>query len=157
MILYGDVLKNFQTKRKKINFNKYIKELTNLVKDFELTTGAFLKHYCSLGIKCFYNVMEFTWDGKSYKDLVLYVSTPNSKDMYKANQSLSECDDFDDRKDSFKESAEALAIAIKSLEEPKYRYNLLQCVHGKLYQIDATNSFEDTSCENCSYKYGGKQ
>lgn len=62
-----------------------MKELTNLVKDFELTTGAFLKHYCSLGIKCFYNVMEFTWDGKSYKDLVLYVSTPNSKDMYKAN------------------------------------------------------------------------
>ena len=60
-------------------------ELTSNVKDFELTTGVFLKHYCSLGLKCFYDVIENTWDGKLYKDLILYISTPNSKDMYKAN------------------------------------------------------------------------
>lgn len=62
-----------------------MKELINPAKDFELTTRAFLKHYCVLGIKCFYDVIEGTWDSKPYKDLVLYVSTPNSKDMYKAN------------------------------------------------------------------------
>ena len=66
--------------------NTAMEELTAPVKDFELVTGAFLKHYCRLGIKCFYSVMENTWDGKHYKDLVLYVSTPDSKDMYKASQ-----------------------------------------------------------------------
>lgn len=60
-------------------------KLTEPVKDFELTTGAFLKHYCSLGIDCFYDIIENTWDGKPYKDLILYVSTPNSKDMYAVN------------------------------------------------------------------------
>ena len=62
-----------------------MKELINPVQDFEFTTGAFLKHYCTLGIKCFYDVIEGSWDNKPYKDLILYVSTPNSKDMYKAH------------------------------------------------------------------------
>ena len=62
-----------------------MKELTDIVKDFELTTGAFLKHYCVLGIKCFYDIIEGTWDNKPYKDFILYVSTPNSKDMYNAH------------------------------------------------------------------------
>lgn len=67
-----------------------MKELIGPVKDFELTTGAFAKHFKDIDVKLLYDVVENDWDGKHYKDLVLYVGSPNSKDMFKANQAREE-------------------------------------------------------------------
>lgn len=74
------------------------------------------------------------------------------KDMHKANKHLSNQDDMGNRKDSFKEAADALAIAIESLETPKYLYNLLQCVDGKIYTIGNSEEYKETNCANCKYK-----
>lgn len=111
-----------------------MKELINPVKDFELTTGAFLKHYCILDIKCFYDVIEGSWDNKPYKDLILYVTTPNSKDMYKANIARNTIvDELTDTDDCFmgdyanyqtyaNKLREYTIIVIRKYDDDKYLY-----------------------------------
>lgn len=86
------------------------------------------------------------------KDMDIQQALSILKDMYKAHNHLSNQDDMGNRKDSFKESADALAIAIKSLETPKYLYNLLQCINGKIYTIGNSEEFKETNCANCKYK-----
>ena len=67
-----------------------MKELIGPIKDFELTTGAFVKHFKDIDVKLLYDVIENEWDGEHYKDLVLYVGSANSRDMFKANQAREE-------------------------------------------------------------------
>ena len=67
-----------------------MKELIEPVIGFELTTKTLIKHFKDIPIKILYEVVDNSFDGRFYQDLVLYIPFGNSKDIGKISQARSE-------------------------------------------------------------------
>ena len=67
-----------------------MKELIEPVIGFELTTKTLIKYFKDIPIKILYEVVDSSFDGRFYKDLVLYIPSGNSSDIGKISQARSE-------------------------------------------------------------------
>ena len=67
-----------------------MKELIEPVIGFELTTKTLIKHFKDIPIKILYEVVDNSFDGRFYQDLVLYIPSGNNKDIGKISQARSE-------------------------------------------------------------------
>lgn len=56
------------------------------IDNFELTTSTIIKYFKDTSIDILYEIVNGSFDGKLYKDLILYISSGNSKDMYYINR-----------------------------------------------------------------------
>ena len=63
-----------------------MKKLVEPIADFELTTSTIIKYFKDISIDILYEIVNESFDGMNYKDLILYIPSGNSKDMYDIKQ-----------------------------------------------------------------------
>ena len=58
-----------------------MKELKEVVSDFELTTRILINEFKNIPISVKYDVIPGSFDGRSYKDLIIYIPSGEIKNM----------------------------------------------------------------------------
>ena len=56
------------------------------IADFELTTSTIIKYFKDISIDILYEIVNGSFDGMNYKDLILYIPSGNSRDMNNIRQ-----------------------------------------------------------------------
>lgn len=58
-----------------------MKKLVVPIADFELTTSTIIKYFKDVSINILYEIVNESFDGKPYKDLILYIPSGEIKNM----------------------------------------------------------------------------